>query len=103
MCVPSPAKPVSPENPLSSVQSATSLELGGQGTRGAAQLGRLQLRFGGGSSAAPATPAPVPVTPAVATPAAPGASSTQTPNVPYAFQGVDGGFQAQRFGGGALQ
>jgi hypothetical protein len=81
MCIPT-RQPASPAmGTQSSVPAATSLTIGGAGApRGAAQLGRLALRFGGQSSATPstgaaqeaaalATPTPAATNPAANTPA----------------------------------
>lgn len=60
MCVPKPSPIVPQPTPVPSMQAASSLSLANAGSpRGAAGLGRLQLRIGGGSSTpAPSTPAP---------------------------------------------
>lgn len=85
MCMSTPP-PFNPQpSQFPSVQAATNLQIGGSGApRGAAQLGRLALRFGGGTStpaaAAPPTQAATPTGPR--DPAAPvNASEAQVPGV----------------------
>lgn len=76
MCMPSPPSQVAPASPVPSMQAADNLQIGGAGApRGAAQLGRLALRFGGSpsSSASPATSG------------AAAQQATAAPSVPSAF------------------
>lgn len=99
MCIPKPAVPAPQPSLVPSLQAATALDLGGSGNRGAAGLGRLALRLGSPSSAAPvqpgvaAAPAVPPVTQAAA-PSSPTAASTAV-SVP-AFN--VGGLLGQRLG-----
>jgi hypothetical protein len=102
MCVPKPQSSAAPPSAIPSMQAATNLSLANAGpSRGAAQLGRLALRIGGGSSAQ----APADAAPKVATPATPAASSVQgfqaTPATSADYGGVGsypGSLAGLRFG-----
>lgn len=99
MCLPKPPKPVAPApTAFPSIAAASALELGGQdplkNPRGAAQLGRLLLRFNPNAPVGqPSQQAPSQA-PDGSTPQA---TPTSTPNLPYsggfgssfAFRGFD--------------
>lgn len=100
MCLPKPPKPQAPAaTAVPSIASAEALQLGGSSTpnnpRGAAQLGRLLLRFNGTSGqAAPAANAPSQAPDA----AGPTSTAYSAPNVPYSYAGFGSSFAFKQFG-----
>lgn len=77
MCVPKPATNAAPASNIPTIQSADNLQLGGsQEPRGAAGLGRLQLRLTGSSPAAGTGVAPAVAAQQAVAQAAPAATAT---------------------------